>query len=107
MTEYDKREQAFEAAFAHDEDMRFKALARRDRKLGLWAAGLMGKSGAEAEAYAETLIVASLELPGDSDIASKLAADFAKTGVVQSAHQIRRTMDEMLAISIQENKKAI
>ena len=107
MTNFDEREQAFEAAFAHDEELRFKAVARRDRKLGLWAAGLMGKTGADAESYAQILIAAGLEAPGDSDMLAKLAADFAKAGVVQSGHQIRRAMDEMLAIAVREVKTGI
>ena len=68
MTTFDDREKAFEKKFEHDQDLQFKATARKNKLLGLWAAGLMGKSGADAEAYAKEVVVADFEKPGDSDV---------------------------------------
>ena len=73
MTTFDEREKAFEKKFEHDQDLQFKTTARKNKLLGLWAAGLMGKSGADAEAYAKEIVVADLDRPGDSDVIEKLA----------------------------------
>ncbi len=75
MTTFDDRENAFEAKFAHDEEMKFKAEARRNKLLGLWAAELLGKSGAEADAYAKEVIVADFEEAGDEDVFRKVKGD--------------------------------
>ena len=75
MTTFDDRESAFEAKFAHDEEMRFKAVARRNRIAGLWAAGLLGKTGAEADAYAAAVVSADFEEASDADVRRKLARD--------------------------------
>ena len=98
------REDAFEKKYAHDEELRFKAEARRNKALGLWAAGLMGKSGEDAEAYAKEVIIVDFEEAGDDDVFGKLRRDFDAAGVEQSDHQIRRTMDEFLAKAIDEVK---
>ena len=100
MTTFDKREDAFEAKFAHDEQLRFKALARRDKMLGLWAAEKLGKTGSEAEAYAKEIVVAEFEEPGDDDVFRRIKADLAAAGVNQSDHQIRRTMDELMSLAL-------
>jgi hypothetical protein len=104
MTTFDKREEGFEKQFAHDEELRFKANARRNKLLGLWAAGKLGMSGAEAEAYAKEVIVADLEEAGDDDVFRKLRKDFDAKGVKESDHQIRRTMDEFMAQAIAQIK---
>ena len=75
MTTFDDRENAFEAKFAHDSEMQFKAEARRNKLLGLWAAGLMGKSGDEAAAYALSVVSADFEEAGSEDVVRKVAAD--------------------------------
>jgi len=95
MTTFDDREQAFERKFAHDEEMRFKAEARRDKLLGLWAAGLMGLSGAEAEDYARAVVVEDLKEAGDDDVYRKVKADLEAKG--QSADGLRAKMTELLA----------
>ncbi|MEQ9146396.1 MAG: DUF1476 domain-containing protein [Parvibaculaceae bacterium] len=102
MSTFDKREESFESKFAHDAELKFKAEARRNRLLGEWAAGLMGLTGADAEAYAKELIKADLEEAGDEDVFRKLRADFDAKNVDQSDHQIRRTMSEMLMKAAEE-----
>lgn len=96
MTTFDKRKDAFESKFARDEELRFKANARRNKLLGLWAAGLLGKSGDDAETYAKSVVAADFEEAGEEDVFRKVRADFDAAGVQQSDHQIRRTMDELM-----------
>ena len=102
MSSFDKREEGFEKKFAHDQELRFKATARRNKLLGLWAAEKLGKSGADAEAYAKTVIAADFEESGDEDVFRKVQSDFSVAGVSQSEHQIRRTMDELMAEAIKQ-----
>jgi hypothetical protein len=101
MTSFDKREEGFERKFAHDEELRFKANARRNRLLGLWAAEKMGITGADADIYARSVVKADIEEAGDEDVFRKIRADFDAKGIAQSDHQIRRTMDELFAKAIQ------
>ena len=75
MTTFDNRENAFENKFAHDAEMQFKADARRNKLLGLWAAGLMGKSGADAEAYAKEVVKSDFDEAGHEDVYRKVAGD--------------------------------
>jgi hypothetical protein len=100
MTTFDKREEGFEKQFAHDEELRFKANARRNKLLGLWAAEKLGLTGAEAEAYAKTVVLADFEEGGDHDVFRKIRKDFDEKGVSQSDHQIRRTMTELMEQAI-------
>ncbi|MDQ0474878.1 DUF1476 domain-containing protein [Labrys wisconsinensis] len=102
MTTFDKREEGFEKKFAHDEELRFKATARRNKLLGLWAAEKLGKSGAEADAYAKAVVMADFEEAGDEDVVRKVKGDFEAAGVAQSDHQIRRTMDELQAQAVRD-----
>jgi hypothetical protein len=104
MTTFDKREEGFEKQFAHDEELRFKANARRNKLLGLWAAEKLGLAGADAQAYAKEVVTADLEEAGDDDVFRKIRRDFDSKGVQQSDHQIRRTMDELMAQSIAQIK---
>ena len=96
MTTFDKREEGFEAKFAHDEELLFKAQARRNKLLGLWAAEKLGLSGSEAEAYAKDVVKADMSKAGEEDVFAKIRADFDAKKVAQSDHQIRRTMNELL-----------
>ena len=75
MTTFEERENAFESKFAHDAEMQFKAEARRNKLLGLWAADLMGMSGADAADYATSVIKADFEEAGHEDVYRKLAGD--------------------------------
>ena len=102
MTTFDKREEGFERKFALDEEMRFRATARRNKLLGLWAAEKLGLSGAEADAYAKTVVQADFEEAGDDDVFRKVRKDFDAKKIEQSDHQIRRTMDELLGKAIQQ-----
>ena len=104
MSSFDKRGEGFEKKFAHDEELRFKASARRNKLLGLWAAEKLGKTGAEAEAYAKEVISADFEEAGDDDVFRKVQADLTAGGVEQSEHQIRRTMDDLMTQAIEQIK---
>jgi hypothetical protein len=104
MTTFDKREEAFEQQFAHDEELRFKATARRNKLLGLWAAEKLGLKGAEADSYALAVVMADLEAGSDHDVAGKIRKDFAAKGVAQSDHQISRTMTELMARAVADIK---
>lgn len=104
MTTFDKREEGFEQQFAHDEALKFKATARRDKLLGLWAAEKLGLSGPAAEAYAKEIVVADIELTSGHDMFGKIRKDLDAKGVGVSDHQICRTMDELMARAISEIK---
>jgi hypothetical protein len=106
MTTFDKREEGFEKRFAVDEELKFKANARRNKLLGLWAAEKLGLAGAEAEAYAKAVVMADFEEAGDDDVFRKVRKDFDEKGVKESDHQIRRTMDELMAQAIAAIKAA-
>jgi hypothetical protein len=92
MASFEDREKGFERKFAHDEELKFKATARRNKLLGLWAAEQMGITGDAAQAYAREVIKADLVEPGEEDVFRKIRADFDAKGVDQSDHQIRRKM---------------
>jgi hypothetical protein len=94
MSTFDDRETAFEAKFAHDEEMRFKAVARRNRILGQWAAGLLGKTGAEADAYAAEVVRADFQEAGDEDVVRKLVADL---GGKADAAAVRQRLQAAMA----------
>ncbi len=94
MTTFDDRENAFETKFAHDSEMQFKAEARRNKLLGLWAAGLMGLEGEDAAAYARAVVKADFEEAGREDVVRKVAGDL---GDKSSPEAIRAKMAELLA----------
>ena len=96
------RENAFERKYPHDAEVRFRADARRNKLIGLWAAEKLGKTGEEAEAYALEVIKADFQEAGDDDVFRKIRADFDAAGVDKSDHRIRRTMDEMLEEAIRQ-----
>ena len=105
MSGINDREKAFENKFAHDEALKFKAEARRNRLLGLWAAEKLGKTGDDAEAYAKEVIRSDFAEPGDEDVFRKIRADFDAASVDQSDHQIRRTMEELMQTAMQQVMK--
>ena len=104
MTTFDKREEGFEKQFAHDEELKFKATVRRDKLLGLWAAEKLGLTGPAAEAYAKEVVMADIESTGDHDMFGKIRKDLDAKGVSLSDHQIRRTIDELMARAINQIK---
>ncbi|MFB2553233.1 DUF1476 domain-containing protein [Ensifer soli] len=104
MTNMSDREKAFESKFALDEELRFKAEARRNKLLGLWAAGLLGK--ADADAYAREVVAADFEEVGHEDVVRKVKADFDAAGVSISEDQIRLKMVELLGDAVAQIQNA-
>lgn len=103
MTTFDKREEGFEKKFAHDEELRFKATARRNKLLGLWAAEKLGKSGPDAEAYAKEVVMSDFEEAGDDDVFRKVAADLAGKA---SDGDIRAAMERLMGEAVAQIQKA-
>tara|TARA_R110002073_G_scaffold1225_1_gene8703 strand:- start:2347 stop:2670 length:324 start_codon:yes stop_codon:yes gene_type:complete len=97
MSGIDDRESGFENKYAHDQELEFKANARRNKLVGLWAAELMGLNGEAATAYAKTVIIADFEEAGDDDVFRKLRADFDAKKVDVSDHLLRKQMDALMA----------
>ncbi|MEZ5781643.1 MAG: DUF1476 domain-containing protein [Rhizobiaceae bacterium] len=95
------REEGFERKFAFDEELRFKATARRNKLLGLWAAEKLGKSGEDAESYAKTVVIADFEEAGDEDVFRKIRKDLDSANVSVSDEEIRKTMLELLAKAVE------
>ena len=102
MAQFDDRRDTFEKKFAHDEELRFKATARRNKLLGQWVAGRLGKSGAEAEDYAKSVVLADFEEAGDGDVLRKVKGDLEAAGQEASEASIRAKMDELMAKAIEE-----
>jgi hypothetical protein len=96
MTTFDDREAAFERKFVLDEDQKFRAMARRNRTLGVWAAEKLGKSGDEAAAYAKAVVASDIAEAGDHDVFRKVRADFDAAGVAVPDDEIRKVMQELL-----------
>jgi hypothetical protein len=103
MTTFDDRKDAFEKKFAHDEELRFKATARRNKLFGMWAAQKLGKSGADAEAYAKSVVLADFQEAGDEDVLRKVQKDLEAGGGV-SEPELRRVMTELMERAIDEIK---
>lgn len=104
MTSMKDREEGFERKFAHDEEVRFKASARRNKLLGLWAAEKLGKDGADSDAYAKEVVMSDFIEAGDEDVYRKVKADLDAANTGLSEHQIRRKMDELMAVAIEQLK---
>ena len=104
MTTFDQRKDSFEKKFAHDEELRFKAMARRNKRLGLWVASQLGKSGDEAEAYAKEVVLSDFKEAGDDDVLQKVRADLTAAGKPADAGEIRRKMDELLEQAVADIK---
>lgn len=93
---FEKREKGFEAKWAHDEELRFKVYARRNKLLGLWAAAEMGVTGPAADNYAKEVIAADFEKPGEEDVFEKVRRDLDARKIAISDHLLRRKMGELL-----------
>lgn len=102
MTTMKDREDGFERKFAFDQELRFKATARRNKLLGLWAAAKLGKSGDAADAYAKDVVRADFEEAGDEDVFRKLRADFDAAGVAASDTEIRSQMHDLMGTAVSQ-----
>jgi len=102
MSGFDKRREGYESKFAHDQDLKFRATARRDKLLGLWAAEKLGLTGEAAEAYAKDVIKADFEEPGDEDVFRKVRRDFDAKSIDVSDHQIRREMEDLMQVAVEQ-----
>jgi len=96
MTTFDDRKKGFEDKFAHDQDLQFRVINRRNKLLGLWAAGELGKNGLDADAYAKEVVLSDFEQPGDDDVIHKLVQDFTAAGVDANEKRIRKQMEHLL-----------
>ena len=104
MTTFDERKDSFEKKFVHDEELKFKAEARRNKLLGLWAAEQLGKSGADAETYAKEVVAADFEEAGDGDVLHKVLCDLSAKGLSVTESDIRAKMSELLATAVAQVK---
>ena len=100
---FDDRRKGFEGKWAHDAESRFKIVARRNKLLGLWAASELGKSGADAEAYAQEVVAADFEEPGEEDVYRKVRRDLDAAKITE--HTIRRKMAELLDTAAEQVAK--
>lgn len=96
MSTFDQRERDFENKYKHDEQLRFKVQARRNRLLGEWAGDLLGLSGEDLKAYAREVVQSDFDRPGDDDVLQKVYADLRGKNIDMSEHRIRHRMDELL-----------
>ena len=106
MSNMKDRQEGFERKFAFDEELKFKAMARRNKLLGLWAAEKLGKTGADADAYAREVVAADFAEAGDDDVLRKVKADLDAAGANQSDIEIRRMMDKLLATAVEQVKNS-
>lgn len=107
MSTFDDRERAEEAKYAHDSQLSFKVMNRRNKLLGLWAADLMNLHGADAEAYAKEVVRSDLEEPGDEDVFRKIRGDFDKAKVDRTDARIREHMAELIAVAREQIMKEV
>jgi len=102
MSGFDKRREGYESKFAHDQELKFKATARRNKLLGLWAAEKMGLGGPEAEAYAKEVVKADFEEAGEEDVFRKIRKDLDAKQVAVSDHLVRRQMEDLMAVAVEQ-----
>lgn len=95
MATFDERKKKEEAKFKYDEELAFKISVRRNKLLGLWAAELMGKTDAAAEAYAKEVVAADLETPGDQDVVGKVLGDLVAAGIEMDEYRLRKKMERL------------
>lgn len=104
MTQFNDRERAEEAKYSLDQQSLFKARARRDKLVGLWAAGVLGLSGSEAEDYAKAVVISDLEEPGDEDVIRKILKDFDDKGVNKGREEIVSQLTQMMPVAVEQIK---
>jgi len=107
MTTFDKREEAFETQFVHDEEIKFKAGARRNKMLGLWVAEKLGLSGDAAADYSRAVVTAEIDAASDEAVVRKIMSDLAAKGVAMSEDQLRARMNELLAAAVTQIKAGL
>lgn len=107
MTQFKDREKGFEAKFKKDQELQFKVTARRNKLLGLWAAGKLGMDGEAAAAYAKEVVVSDFDEPGDKDVLRKVVKDLTNKGVEATEHGVRREMERLLEKAKDEISKEI
>ena len=107
MTTFDDREQAFENKFAHDQELEFKAIARRNRMLGLWAGGLMGLAQPHLEDYAQAVVKSEVDQPGDEDVLRKVWKDLSASGAKVTEGAVQAKMQELMAIARDQIKSGV
>lgn len=104
MNSFDKREEGFEKKFALDEEQKFKAVARRNRLLGMWAAEKLGIAGDAASAYAKEVVASDFEEAGDSDVMRKVLGDLTAKAVAITEAEVRAMMDQLMATAVMQMK---
>jgi len=102
MTSMKDRQDGYERKFVMDEDSRFKAMARRNKLLGMWAAEKLGKTGEDIDAYAKEVVRADFAEAGDNDVLRKVSGDFAAAGIELSDASLRLTMDDLLVTAVEQ-----
>ncbi len=102
MTTFDEREKGFEAKYKRDQDLQFKVMARRNKLLGLWAAGKMGVTGADADTYAKEVVISDFDRPGDDDVLEKVHGDLAAKGLDHTDKDVRKEMERLLDVARQQ-----
>jgi len=102
MSGFDKRREGYESKFAHDQDLKFKATARRNKLIGLWAAEKMGLTGTAADDYAKEVVKADFEEAGEEDVFRKIRRDFDAKKLNISDHQIRREMEDLMTTAVEQ-----
>jgi hypothetical protein len=107
MTTFDKREEAFETQFVHDEELKFKAEARRNKMLGLWAAEKLGLSGDAAADYSRAVVTAEIDAASDEAVVRKIISDLAAKGVTMGEDNLRAKMNELLATAVAQIKAGV
>ncbi|MCW6507258.1 DUF1476 domain-containing protein [Lichenifustis flavocetrariae] len=105
MTTFDEREHAFENLYVHDQDVRFRVLARRNKALADWAAALVGKTGADAAAYRDDVLAYALSHDGDEMLAQKILEDLRNGQKIVALPDIRAQMDKFMAAALQHEKE--
>jgi hypothetical protein len=96
MTTFDDRETGFETKFAHDEEMAFRVTARRNKLIGIWAAGRMGLTPEETDSYAKGVVQADFEEAGDEDVVRKLMGDLTAANVETNDEEVRKALSDFL-----------
>jgi hypothetical protein len=107
MGEFEEREQGYEAKFAHEQELMFKARARRDALAARWVAGQLGLSGAEAEAYVQSLVALAVRKDHDQSVVKKILGDFESKRLPMSEHRLRKQLSELLDLAMAQVKSEV